>query len=154
MRLALLALALLLIAAAPAPAPSSADAAFTRIWQAEWAWRATERIADLAPDETAAHLPDVSATAQARRTAYWRGVMKQLDAIDQAALSPDKRIDFQVYRQQIAATLEDQDFGEWQKPVNGDSAFWSDMQYAARGDFVHGEGDYRNYLSWLAELPR
>ena len=149
MRYLLLAPALL--AAAPAP---SADAAFDRIWQAEWAWRATERIADLAPDEIAEHLPDISAAAQARRTAYWRGVMRQLDAIDQAKLSPDKRIDYQVYRQQIASTLEDQDFGEWQKPVNGDSAFWSDMQGAAQGDFVHGEADYRKYLIWLAELPR
>jgi uncharacterized protein (DUF885 family) len=146
------ALPVLVAAAAPAPVPS-ADATFDRIWQAEWAWRATERIGDLAPDATAAHLPDVSAAAQARRTTYWRGVMRQLDALDQARLSPDKRVDYQVYRQQIASTLEDQDFAEWQKPVNGDSAFWSDLQYAARGDFVHGEGDYRKYLTWLADLP-
>jgi uncharacterized protein (DUF885 family) len=140
-----------LIAAAPAP---SADAAFDRIWQAEWAWRATERIADQAPDETAEHLPDVSAAAQDRRTAYWRNVLKQLDAIEQARLSPDKRVDYLVYRQQIASTLADQEFGEWQKTVSGDSAFWSDMQYAAQGDFVHGEADYRKYLTWLSELPR
>ena len=151
----LLLLAPALLAAAPAPnAPTQADVAFDRIWQTEWAWRQAERIGDLAPDETAAHLPDVSAAAQARRTAYWRGVLKQLDTLDQAKLTPDQRVDFQVYRQQIAATLEDQDFAEWQKPVNGDSAFWSDMQSAARGDFVHGERDYRAYLSWLVELPR
>ena len=140
-----------LVAAAPAP---SADAAFDRIWQAEWAWRASERIADQAPDETAEHLPDVSAAAQTRRTAYWRTVLKQLDALDQTQLSPDKRTDFLVYRQQIASALEDQDFGEWQKTISGDSAFWSDMQYAAQGDFVHGEADYRKYLTWLSELPR
>ena len=151
MRIAPLLLAPALLAASAAP---TADAAFDRIWQAEGAWRETERIGDLAPDETAAHLPDVSAAAQARRTAYWRAVMAQLDALDQAKLSPAKRVDFQVYRQQIASTLEDQQFAEWQKPVNGDSAFWSDMQYAARGDFVHGEADYRKYLTWLADLPR
>ena len=149
-RFLLLALPVLL-AAAPVPA---ADARFAAIWTAEWRWRIAQGLADAAPGTVDAHLPDVSAAAQARRAAYWTEVAARLDAIDQQALSPDARVDYQVYRQQIAALLDDQRFREWQKPVNSDSTFWSDLQYAARGQFAHGEADYRAYLSQLGDVGR
>jgi len=142
---------LLLIAAAPAP---QAEADFAAIWQAEWAWRQAEGIADSAPGTVEAHLPDVSAAAHARRTAYWQGVLRRLDAVDAAKLSPDAQTDYQVYRAQIASLLDEETFREWEKPVNGDSAFWSDLQGVARGDFANGERDYRAYLTWLADIPR
>jgi uncharacterized protein (DUF885 family) len=148
---AILAAAPALIAAAPAPSP--ADTAFRTIWSDEWAWRKQERIDDGEPGEVSAHLPDASAAAHARRAAKWRDTLAKLDAIDPARLSPDAAIDWRVYRQQIVAMLEDERFREWEKPVNGDSAFWSDLQYVARGDFANGERDYRNYLTYLADFP-
>ncbi|UVO49799.1 DUF885 family protein [Sphingomonas sp. SUN019] len=138
-----------LIAAAPSP-----DATFDDIWRTEWAWRQAERIADSPPGTVDAHLPDVSAPAHARRLAYWTDVLAKLDAIDRARLSPDTLTDWQVYRAQIAALIDEEKFREWEKPVNGDSAFWSDLHYVARGDFANGERDYRAYLSWLGEVPR
>ncbi len=145
----LLALAPLLVAAAPV-----ADAEFDRVWKAEWQWRVAERIADDDPDAVAAHLPDVSAAAHARRAAYWRGVMAMLDRIDPARLSPEAAVNYRIYRAQIEGFLDDERFREWEKPVNGDSAFWGDLQYAARGSFRNGERDYRAYLSMLREMPR
>ncbi len=100
------------------------------------------------------HLPDVSAEAQVRRADYWQDVLRSLNAIDPRALSVDDAIDFEVYRAQITGFLDDQRFKEWQKPVNGDSAFWSDIQYPARGQFANGLSDYRAYLSQLAEISR
>ena len=142
---------LVLVAAAPAP---SVDARFDTVWRAEWRARVSEGLADEGARKVDAHLPDVSAAAHARRTARWTAVMRQLDAIPPASLTPDAREDYLVYRQQITALLEDERFREWEKPVNGDSAFWSDLQYAARGQFANGEADYRAYLSQLAEQPR
>ena len=142
------------VATAPAPAPRSADAAFDAVWQAEWAWREKELIAETPPGTVDEHLPDVSAAAHARRLVYWRGVLARLDAIDTKALSPDVLVDWQVYRAQVSANVEEEAFREWEKPVNGDSAFWSDLHYAARGDFAGGEADYRRYLTWLGEVPR
>ncbi|WP_256926708.1 DUF885 family protein [Sphingomonas sp. TZW2008] len=139
--------------AAPAPAATAADTAFDAIWQAEWAWRQQERIADGGPGIVDEHLPDVSAAAHARRLAYWRGTLAKLDAIDTKRLSPDALTDWQVYRAQIAAQVDEEAFREWEKPVNGDSAFWSDLHYAARGDFTGGEADYRRYLTWLGDVP-
>ena len=141
---------LLLLAAAPAPA----DRRFDAVWRGEWAWRMAEGIADGTPGAVDPHLPDVSAAAQERRTARWTAVMRQLDAIRSADLSPAARENYLVYRQQIASFLDDQRFREWEKPVNGDSAFWSDLQYAAHGQFARGEADYRAYLSQLADQPR
>ncbi|MEO5865637.1 MAG: DUF885 family protein [Sphingomonas sp.] len=143
--------ALLLLAAAPVP---SADRAFDAVSSAEWQWRTQQGVADSPPDTVDAHLPDVSAAAQARREAYWTDVLKRLDAINTGRLTAQHLIDYQVYRQQIVSLLDDEKFREWQKPVNGDSAFWSDLQYPARGDFIHGESDYRAYLSQLADMPR
>ena len=116
--------------------------------------RVAEGLANERPGIVDAHLPDVSAAAHARRAAKWTGVQRQLDAIRPAALSPAARENYQVYRQQIASFLDDERFREWEKPVNGDSAFWSDLQYAARGQFARGEADYRAYLSQLADQPR
>lgn len=139
----------LLIAAAPAT-----DAGFDRIWQQEYAWRVAEHVADEDPDAMSAHLPDVSAAAQERRAMYWRGVMARLDRIDVKRLSPQTAVNYQVYRAQIADFLDDAKFREWEKPLNGDSAFWGDLQFTARAQFARGEADYRAYLSLLAEMPR
>jgi uncharacterized protein (DUF885 family) len=141
----------LLLAAAPLP---SEDAKFAAIWQAEWKWRVAERIADDDPAAVNPHLSDPSVAAHARRAAYWTQVSRRLDGVAEAKLSPAARIDFQVYRNQIATLLDEERFREWEKPVNGDSAFWSDLQYAARGSFARGEPDYRAYLSQLADQPR
>ena len=149
MRLLLPLTALLLTAAAPA-----SDARFDAIWQAEWRWRVAERLASEGPRKVEATLPDVSPAAQARRTARWTATMRQLDAIRPETLSPAARESYLTYRQQIATLLDDQRFREWEKPVNGDSAFWSDLQYPARGSFANGEADYRAYLSQLADQPR
>ncbi len=145
---------ILLALALVAAAPPSADATFERVWKAEWQWRTAEGIADAAPDQVDPRLPDESPAAHARRAAKWRATLTALDAIPQARLSPEARVDYQVYRAQIAALLDDERFREWEKPVNGDSAFWSDVQYPARGSFANGEEDYRAYLQQLGDLPR
>jgi uncharacterized protein (DUF885 family) len=141
----------LLLAAAPIP---SEDAKFAAIWQAEWKWRVAERIADDDPAAVNPHLSDPSAAAHARRASFWTDISRRLDGVAEAKLSLTARIDFQVYRNQIATFLDEERFREWEKPVNGDSAFWSDLQYGARGSFARGEPDYRAYLSQLADQPR
>ena len=143
---------LALVATAAAPAP--ADAVFDAIWQAEWAWRQSEGIADSPPGTVDEHLPEVSVEAHERRLAYWTGTLAKLDAIDTKRLSPDTLTDWQVYRAQIAAQVDEEIYREWEKPLNGDSAFWSDLHYGARGDLNRGEADYRRYLTWLGEVPR
>jgi len=138
-----------------APAQAAADARFERIYQAEWTWRVAERLAgdDKPRGKRRSELPHVDAATQAARLAHWQGVLRQLDALPQPGLSPAARLDFQVYRAQIAAFVEELRFREYERPLNADSAFWTDVAYGARQAFSKRE-EYLDYLEQLASFPR
>jgi uncharacterized protein (DUF885 family) len=146
-------------AAAPAAA-GSADARFRSIHTQEWKWRVSQHLAheedEGDEDEGGAAeqvLPQVGAPAQERRLAYWQGVLKQLDAIGVVDLSAAERINYAVYRSQIAALVEAQRFREYEMPVNADSAFWTNVTYAARRPIKTPAG-YRHFIAQMQALPR
>ena len=147
--------AALIVVACPVLADSPVDAQFKAIYNAEWAWRSSVQAAgeDSGANAIAGHLPDVSPGAQLQRLDYWQGIEKQLAAIDATQLSPDNQVNFQVYKAQIDGLLAAQQFHEYERPVNSDSAFWSDLTYAADQNF-RSEQDYRNYLGQLSEMGR
>ncbi|WP_296454629.1 DUF885 family protein [Phenylobacterium sp.] len=140
---------------APADARLPADARFKALYEKEWAWRQAELARSDSPEDDTLdpHLPHVDAASQARRLAYWQDVRRQLDGIREADLSPDARVNYQVYRDQIDVLVNQQRFREYEKPFNSDSSFWSNFNYKARRTFI-GAQDYRNYLSQLSEIPR
>lgn len=156
-----LALSTALLPAAPARAApaagkaSAADGRFQAIWQAEWKWRLEQGLAwdEDSPRALRGELARVDARTQAARLAYWQDVLRRLDAIGPEQLSAPQKIDYAVYRAQIAAFVEAQRFREYEQPVNADSAFWSDITYIARKPFKT-EAEYRAYLKQLADLPR
>lgn len=149
------------IAALPAAAPAASSPpdptqAFHALYTREWQWRQQQFAGGDDEDSSgkaAAHLPKVDAATQAMRERYWSGVLTQLDAIPEATLSQEDQLSYDVYRQQIQTLLTDQQFKTWQMPFNSDSAFWSDLGFSARGDFVT-LADYRNYLGKLRDIPR
>jgi uncharacterized protein (DUF885 family) len=136
-------------------APSAADARFESIYKAEWQWRVKERLAseDNTRGRVREELPHVDARTQQARLAHWQGVLRQLDALPQAGLGAAARLDYQVYRAQIAAFVEELRFREYEQPLNADSAFWTDVAYGARQGFASRE-EYANYLQQLASFPR
>jgi uncharacterized protein (DUF885 family) len=140
---------------APAHATSAADARFQAIYKAEWQWRVKQRMAwdEDEPRDAGAALPKVDARTQAARLGEWEGVLRRLDAIRPTDLSPAERINYAVYRAQIAALVAAQRFREYEQPVNADSAFWSDITYVARQPLKTAD-EYRGYLAQLADLPR
>ena len=140
-------------AMAPAAAATQADTRFKTIYTKEWKWRVSEKLARAEGDRgVSAETARVDAPAQEARRVYWEGILKELDAIRPAELSPNERINFAVYRAQIAALLDAQRFREYEQPVNADSAFWTDVTFGARRPFKSAE-DYRNYLRQLENLP-
>lgn len=140
-------------AAAVSATATAADARFKDIYTKEWKWRIAERLArdENAPNASPAYAR-VDAAAQEARRVYWAGILKELDAIPPGALSPAERINFAVYRAQIAALHDAQRFREYEQPVNADTAFWSDVAYAARRPLKTAD-EYRNYLRLLEGLP-
>jgi uncharacterized protein (DUF885 family) len=150
------ALASALAAPAVAPTPSpGADARFTQLYQQEWAWRTGQSgistSGESQPND--GRLDDVDAASQQQRLVYWQNVLKQLDGIDVAQLSPANRVNAAVYREQIGNFVADQRFDNWQMPFNSDSAFWSDVGYELGGDKLRTVDDYRKYLDKLDQVP-
>src|SRR5271163_548580 len=131
----------------------SADSRLQAIYRDEWAWReeqfpdnedAQKRIQD--------HLPKVDASAQEQRLAMWQEVLKKLDAIPRAQLSPAEQLNFDIYHPQIRALIAEQQFREYEMPANSDTTFWTDLGYTARRPFRSLQ-DYRNWLSQMKDIP-
>lgn len=139
---------------APVHAATRADAAFKTLYEQEWRWRIANDLAsdDAKPRAAKPAFPHEDSATQLKHLAYWQGVMKSLDAIDPAALSAASKIDYAIYRAQIAAFVDALRFREYEMPVNADSAFWTNVNYIARRPFKDVAG-YENYIKRLQALP-
>jgi uncharacterized protein (DUF885 family) len=142
-------------AAAPVAKAGPADAQFKAIYTQEWKWRISQKQEEDEDDDNgiSATLPRIDLATQKQRLAHWQGVMKKLDGIGQDKLSAAERINYQVYKAQIAALIANQQFREYEKPLNADSAFWSNMTSDARRPMTT-EKQYQDYLTQLADVPR
>jgi uncharacterized protein (DUF885 family) len=132
----------------------NADARLQSIYSDEWKWR-EQQFAD---DEDAQkriedHLPKVDAQAQAQRLQMWQDVLKKLEAIPRAELSPVEQLNYDVYVPQIKALIADQQFHEYEMPVNSDTTFWTNLGSTARRTYRTVQ-DYRNWISQMKDIPR
>ncbi len=141
--------------ARPVAKATTEDLHLRAVYNAEDAWRKAQRGAgdEDHPDEILAELPFVNAANQQSDLQHWQGVLRQVDALHPALLSPEERVNYQVFRAQIVVLLNQQKFREYERPVNSDSTFWSDEEDIGRQTF-HTQQDYEHYLSQLHDLPR
>ncbi|KQQ36183.1 hypothetical protein ASF61_08280 [Duganella sp. Leaf126] len=142
-------------AATAAARPGPADARFKAIYTEELKWRHMQQQESDEDDDNGvtATLPRIDAATQAKRLAYWQGVLKKLDGIAPASLSAEEQINYQVYQAQIAALVAEIAFREYEKPLNADTAFWSNLAYSARRPMTT-EKEYRAYIQQLGDVPR
>lgn len=135
--------------------PSAADAKLKAIYTADEAWRLAQRGAGdpSHPERILPELPYEDAAHQQLRLAHDQQVMRQLTALDAAQLSPDARINFEVFREQLAVRLDDLHFREYEKPANSDSTFWSGEEMEVQKPF-RTAADYRAYIAQLGDIPR
>jgi uncharacterized protein (DUF885 family) len=137
----------------PALADTDADKQFVALYTREWAWRREQTAADEDDTERVDHrLPDVTAAAQAARLKYLAQVSAELDALA-PGLSMEQRENYQVYRTQIDALIDELKYRDYEKPLNADTSFWGNLTYIARRPFKN-EKEYRNYLSLMNDIPR
>jgi uncharacterized protein (DUF885 family) len=89
---------------------TSANARLRALYTAEWTWRQREmaRRSD-DPGEAGAsdHFPRVDAASQQARLAYWTRALASLDSIPLARLSPDVRVNADVFRSWFLALAND-----------------------------------------------
>ena len=131
------------------------DSRLRAIYTAEDAWRKAQRGApdEDHPQKILAELPSVDAATQQADLAHWQGVLRHVDALKPTALSPDERVNYQVFRAQLIGLINDQTFREYERPANSDSTFWSDEEEVTRVPFKT-EQDYVNYIAQLKDIPR
>ena len=136
---------------APAAA-QSADARLKALYDAEYQWRLKEQERGPGRGAQGNRLPRVDAKSQARRLAYWEQVLKDLDAIPFDQLSPDEKINAQVFRTMIDIQANEGRWKLYEIPFNTDTFFWTLAPYA--GTRFSSEEQYRNYLGRIRDIPR
>jgi uncharacterized protein (DUF885 family) len=144
-RFVLLVMVVGLLAPKTSARAQTADERLRALYTAEWSWRQQEMGRELA------RFPRVDAASQEARLGYWTQVLAQLDSIPLDELSPDERVNAQVFRASLHALADDVRFKTYEAPFNSDSFFWT--------DFTPRQGlasmvEYRRYLGRLADVPR
>jgi len=142
-------------ATAVAQSPTPTDTHFRAITTAEDAWRLSQRGAGDPdhPEKILAELPDVTPATQDAALHHWQQVLAKLDAIKPASLSPDEKVNYEVFRAEIVVAINAQKFREYERPANSDSTFWSDEESIGDATFKT-EADYVAYIAQLHDLPR
>jgi len=96
--------------AATSGSATSADEKLRALYTAEWEWRQKEVAREPGGESrgpTADHLPRVDAQTQQKRLAYWTKVLAQLDEIPLSELSPEEKVNAQVFRTIIQGFVND-----------------------------------------------
>jgi uncharacterized protein (DUF885 family) len=133
---------------------NSADTRLQAIYTEEWKWR-DQQLPDSEDSEKPIqdHLPKVDPPSEEMRLRFWEDVLRKLDAIPRAELSPVEQLNYDVYRPQIETLIANQRFRDYEMPVNADTPFWTSLGYTARRPY-RSVGDYRHWLAQMQDIPR
>jgi uncharacterized protein (DUF885 family) len=142
-------------AAAPSAATRSADARLKALYDAEFAWSRADqgRGTGFGPDSAGDRLPRVDPASQAARLAYWDNVLKELDRIPLDQLSPDERINAQVFRTAVEIKANNVRWKGYEIPFNTDTFFWTSLSPLPGMGFQTAD-QYRRYISRINDIPR
>ena len=136
------------------PDATSADARLRALYTEEWNWRRTElaRAGDGPGDAAASdRFPKVDAASQQARLEYWTRALKTLDGIPFDQLSPEEKVNAEIFRTSLQALASDVKYRTYEAPFNSDTFFWTDVTPRQGFGTV---GAYRAYLSRLRDVPR
>ena len=133
---------------------SSADARLRALYTEEWNWRRKEmaRGSDQ-PGEAGEsnHFPKVDAASQQARLAYWTRTLATLKSIPLDELSPEEKVNAQVFSASLRAFSNDIKYRTYEAPFNSDTFFWA--EFTPRQGFATAVA-YRAYLGRLRDVPR
>jgi uncharacterized protein (DUF885 family) len=149
------ALALLLAAqAAIGQSTSDADQRLRSLYTAEWDWRQKEFAREpgqVGRGAAADHLPRVDAASQQKRLEYWQKALADLDKIPLAQLSPEEKLNAQIFRAVLEEQIVDVRYKLYEAPFNADTFFWTN--FTPREGYATAD-EYRRYLGRLRDVPR
>ncbi|WP_394000429.1 DUF885 domain-containing protein [Luteimonas sp. WGS1318] len=140
-------------AATLAPPANAAEAALRALYTAEWDWRQAEfdRVRIDGRWQAGDRMSSVTPEAWARRAAYWKDVLVKLEAIPLDALGREERINAEVFRTSLEASVANADWRTFEAPFNSDSFFWGGIN--PRQPY-QTEADWRRFIARLGDVPR
>jgi len=137
-----------------AAARSAADQRLKALYNGYAAWDAGETANfQNAAGETKPtdHLPKIDAATQQRRAAHLQELLTQLNAIPEAQLSAEEKVNAAVFRTVLENAISELRFRLWEMPFNSDSNFWT---YLNESGPLEDAAEYRRYIGRMRDLPR
>jgi uncharacterized protein (DUF885 family) len=133
---------------------NSADARLRALYTEEWTWRQQDtgrggsQFGGAGAND---RFPRVDAASQQARLAYWTRTLTMLDSIPFDELSPEEKVNAQVFRASIRALANDVRFRTYEAPFNSDTFFWTAS--TSRQGLATADA-YRAYVRRLRDIPR
>ncbi len=152
-----LALGVVMIMTACGPGSSAGDKLHA-LFDREWEWRLqaypefATSIGDHRYDDK---LTDVTAAAYAQRdTQTVNAWLDELNHIDRSALSPEDRINFDMFKTQLQERHDSYRFNEQLMPLNADSGFHTAFALLPKQMAFATPADFDKYLARLRAFPK
>jgi len=138
---------------APAAKAGPMDAKLRALYEAETEWRHQEFHLVKQDDRWVQgdRFASETAEAQAKRLAYWRDVLRKLDAIPLDQLSAEEQVNAAVFRQMIWEQVNSLEYKTYEAPFNSDTFFWGGLN--PRTGFPNA-ARYQDYLGRMQDIPR
>jgi uncharacterized protein (DUF885 family) len=145
---------LLATQAATGQSTSDSDQRLRSLYTAEWDWRQKEFAREpgqVGRGAAADHLPRVDAASQQQRLEYWQKALADLEKIPLAQLSPEEKLNAQIFRAVLEEQIVDVRYKLYEAPFNADTFFWTN--FTPREGYATAD-EYRRYLGRLRDVPR
>ena len=143
-------------AGSPASAQETAEArALHALFEEEWANRLSDnplfasRVGETAYND---RLPAIAPADHAQRLEQDRGFLARLEEVDRAALSPDDRLNYDLFAWQLEQRIAHAEFRDWRIPLNSDSGFHVSIQRMHEAMPFRTVAHYEAYLARLRGL--
>jgi uncharacterized protein (DUF885 family) len=157
MRLILAPLAAALLAAAAVPAAATPADDFHRLMDEHYAWLLRESptyATSLGVRDYDRQIEDLSLAAADRRTRESAAFLARLDAIPEAALSPEDRVNRAILRRSLAETVEGNRFGQRMMLFTTYAGWHQNFAGLAENLPFRTRGDYESYLARIEQYPK
>jgi len=152
-----LALLLLLVSLDATAQTPSADTTFTKLLASEWEW-GLEQFPTMATSVGDARyndrMPDNSEEAIERRRQHARDLVGRIKVIDRARLSPENRLNYDLYLLEAEDDVEGQRYRSDRIQITQRGGVYSMLANLATSVPKANAKDYENFLARLGETPR
>jgi len=136
------------------PAAATADARLKALYEGYSDWDAREGgyfVDSKGENQPGDYLPKMDPATQAKREAFLKDLLAQLNAIPAAQLSVGERVNAAVLRTILENALGDLKFRVFEMPFTSDSNFWT---YLDSSDPLDDAAAYQRYIARMRDIPR